>query len=60
MNAPHEQLDILELWPCPVCKGSGQRNVAPQDTAPCRTCEGSGTVNYDPTDLSIPFGGSLQ
>lgn len=60
MNEPDEQLDILELWPCPACHGTGLRGLVPEDTARCRVCEGAGTVNYDPADISIPFGGALR
>lgn len=50
------QLAIDELYPCPACKGTGERpNLETGGVRPCRVCEGCGTVPYDPDDNEIPY-----
>lgn len=51
-----QQMSLLDLHECPLCKGAGVCYGRELDDADkCPMCRGSGTVEFDPSDETIPF-----
>ncbi len=51
-----EQMSLLDLWTCPLCKGAGVLyGHEREDADRCPMCLGSGSVEFDPSDRTIPF-----